>query len=75
MPAIRPTTARLKGTTASIAPNRLTAAFNEMKTVCPDAIRLYATCVSNHHSAGNLEKGSCEKEFQAVKECFRGTRR
>lgn len=75
MPAIRPTPARLKDTTASIAPNRLTAAFNEMKTVCPDAIRLYATCVSNHHSAGNLEKGSCENEFQAVKECFRGTRR
>eukprot|EP01083_Nonionella_stella_P106666 308071_1 len=62
-------------TNSIIQPNRMTAAFNEMKNVCPDAIRLYATCVSDHHIIGNLEKGSCANEFKAVKDCFRGVRR
>ena len=74
MPAIRATAARLTDPSKSIPPNRMTAAFNNMKEVCPDTIRLYASCVSNNHGAGVLEKGSCEAEFQAVKDCFRGVR-
>lgn len=52
-------------------PNRLTATFSEMKLICPDAIKLYGTCVANHHSAGNLDRNSCAKEFAVVKDCFR----
>mmetsp|Transcript_4185 Transcript_4185/g.6137 ORF Transcript_4185/g.6137 Transcript_4185/m.6137 type:complete len:87 (-) Transcript_4185:407-667(-) len=80
MPAIQKTVQRLKPAASSsssnsiIQPNRMTAAFNEMKNACPDAIRLYATCVSDHHIIGSLEKGSCENEFNAVKDCFRGVR-
>jgi hypothetical protein len=76
MPPIQRTAARLAPdpSKGSILPNRMTAAFNEMKKVCPDAIRVYATCVSNQHTAGILEKGSCESEFASVKDCFRGVR-
>mmetsp|Transcript_19978 Transcript_19978/g.29202 ORF Transcript_19978/g.29202 Transcript_19978/m.29202 type:complete len:83 (-) Transcript_19978:241-489(-) len=79
MPAIQKTAARLtsdpsKVISRSIPPNRMTAAFNEMKDICPDAIRLYATCVSNNHTSGHLEKDSCTSEFAAVKDCFRNTR-
>jgi len=76
MAPIQRTAARLAPTDSSksIVPNRITAAFNEMKVVCPDAIRLYAVCVSNQHTAGILEKGSCETEFEAVKKCFRRVR-
>ena len=56
-------------------PNRMTAAFNGMKKTCPDAIRTYATCVTTHHQMGDLEKGSCQEEFAAVKRCFQSVRR
>jgi hypothetical protein len=58
----------------SIPPNRMTSAYNEMKKVCPDAIRLYATCVMNHSQLGSLEKDCCKMEFSQVKECFRSVR-
>jgi len=74
MPAIRATTARLSDPSKSIPPNRMTVAFNKMKEICPDSIRLYAICVSNNHSSGVLERGACESEFRAVKDCFRGIR-
>ena len=60
---------------APILPNRMTVAYNKMKEVCPDAIRLYATCVVNHQNLGSLEKECCAAEFAAVKDCFRSVRR
>ena len=55
-------------------PNRMTTAFNAMKKTCPDAIRTYATCVATQHQLGDLEKGSCQDEFAAVKKCFQSVR-
>ncbi len=76
MPAIQRTAARAAvDPSKPIVPNRLTVAFNKMKEFCPDAIRLYATCVSNNHAAGSLEKDACASEFTAVKDCFRRSRR
>ncbi len=84
MTAIRKTLPRLSSSStstssldaaASIPPNRLTSAFNKMKEECPDAIRLYATCVTNHHKLGSLEKDCCADEFKAVKDCFRSIRK
>jgi len=76
MPPFRPTTiANLAETTKEIPPNRLTTIFTRMRESCPHAIRLYANCVSKHHSNGTLEKGICDAEFQSVKECFRQSRR
>jgi len=56
-------------------PNRMTTIFQEMKKTCPDAIKAYASCVSYHHGNGSLEKGSCEADFDLVKECFRLVRK
>lgn len=56
------------------APNRLTSVFARMKATCPDAIRVYGTCIANQHANGSLEKGKCDAEFDAVKECFRQSR-
>ena len=55
-------------------PNRMTAAFNEMKRSCPDEMAAYADCVVRGHKDGNLEKGSCQAEFDLVKKCFRSAR-
>ena len=55
-------------------PNRMTAAFNEMKRSCPDEMAAYADCVVRGHKDGNLEKGACQAEFDLVKECFRSAR-
>ena len=81
MTAIRKTLPRLSSPgnsgidAASIPPNRMTSAFNKMKETCPDAIRLYATCVTNHHKLGSLERDCCANEFKAVKDCFRSVRK
>jgi hypothetical protein len=72
MPAIQTTAARLTSKSPGvIRPNKLTVAFNEMKLVCPDAIKLYANCVSTHHNNSTLDKNCCAEEFAVVKECFR----
>ena len=55
-------------------PNRMTAAFNEMKRSCPDEMAAYADCVVRGHRDGNLEKGACQAEFDLVKACFRSAR-
>jgi len=55
--------------------NRITSVYNIMKFTCPDAIQAYSACVKNHYKLGNLEKGSCEKEFNVLKECFRDCRK
>jgi hypothetical protein len=56
-------------------PNRLTRHFQAMKEeICPDAIRSYARCVVNANEEGTLSKGSCQKEFDAVKDCFKTAR-
>ena len=82
MTAIQKTLIRLSAATPetpkgpiTIPPNRMTSAFNQMKETCPDAIRLYATCVTNHHKLGSLEKDCCVQEFSAVKDCFHSVRR
>jgi hypothetical protein len=79
MTAIQKTLVRLSSASSDVTknpipPNRLTSAFNKMKEVCPDAIQLYATCVTNHHTLGSLEKDCCAQEFSAVKDCFRSVR-
>lgn len=56
-------------------PNRMTAAFNEMKRSCPEEMAAYADCVVRGHKDGNLEKGACQAEFDLVKKCFRTARR
>ena len=56
-------------------PNRMTAAFNEMKRSCPDEMAAYADCVVRGHKDGNLERGACQAEFDLVKKCFRTARR
>jgi hypothetical protein len=59
-------------------PNRFTTVYNQMQQQCPDQIRAYATCVMDIHNGNHdtemLEKGSCQAEFSAVKECFRSIR-
>lgn len=56
------------------SPNRLTLAFQQMKTACPSQISAYAQCVLNEEGAGNITKGSCDSEYTMVKECFRQVR-
>lgn len=55
-------------------PNRFTKAFKKMKEVCPVQIQAYATCVMKTEASESITKGSCEKEFALVKECFRQVR-
>lgn len=55
-------------------PNRFTVIFQEMKTSCPSQITAYASCVLKEEGTGNVMKGSCEKEFALVKDCFRQVR-
>jgi hypothetical protein len=57
-------------------PNQFTSIYNQMQIQCPLELRDYANCVINIHNHPDeiLEKGSCEDEFRAVKECFRSVR-
>mmetsp|Transcript_8677 Transcript_8677/g.19072 ORF Transcript_8677/g.19072 Transcript_8677/m.19072 type:complete len:80 (+) Transcript_8677:142-381(+) len=57
--------------TVSRPPNRLTAAFTEMKSTCPTEMTAYAACVLAAHSGGGLHRHVCEEEFRLVRECFR----
>lgn len=72
-------------------PNRFTNYFQLMKDEkdgCPDAIRAYANCVQRANnnedaeeenggggSSSGLVQGSCQKEFDLVKECFSTVRK
>ena len=55
-------------------PNRLTRVFGRMKEICPQHLQAYAACVLSSQQEGTLGKGSCEREFRVVKECFRTAR-
>jgi hypothetical protein len=57
-------------------PNQFTSIYNQMQIQCPLELKDYANCVINIHNHPDeiLEKGSCEDEFRAVKECFRSVR-
>jgi hypothetical protein len=60
-----------KGTTGT----RLGSVYKNMKGACPLQLSDYARCVIMQSTSDNgLEKGSCEKEFEALKKCFRKTR-
>lgn len=56
-------------------PNRLTQYFGKMKEICPDAIKEYARCVTDKNENEKLKKSSCQKEFDAVKDCLRFVRK
>lgn len=76
MPAVQTTAARLSSKTQGvIRPNKLTVTFSQMKIICPDVIKLYANCVSAHHSNSTLDKNCCAEEFAAVKNCFQSVLR
>ena len=34
----------------------------------------YGTCIATHHDAQAVDKGVCQKEFEALKECFKKIR-
>jgi len=62
----------LSTTTTQQRPNRLTQAYNEMQQqLCPDTLAAYADCVQSH--SDDLLQGRCQREFDAVNECFRQT--
>ena len=57
-------------------PNKFTQYYSQMKSeACPEAIRAYATCVRKENEEGDLQQGACQKEFEAVKACFRRVQR
>lgn len=43
--------------------------FAQMLVMCPNEISIYGKCLSK--SSDDVIRGSCEKEFQAIKSCFR----
>jgi hypothetical protein len=71
-------------------PNRFTRYFKQLKAECPDQIKAYADCVNYHaHSrpadtnvqgdtsdddGSMLRQGSCQEEFDLVKDCWRTIR-
>ena len=55
-------------------PNQFTNIFGTMKQLCPQHIEAYAQCVILHQKDGTLNHGSCNAEFQLVKQCFRSIR-
>lgn len=57
-------------------PNRFTSVYQLMKEECPNDIKAYALCVQdmNNNDERGLQKGSCEKEFSKVKECYQRAR-
>eukprot|EP01033_Poteriospumella_lacustris_P006370 gene6370-4576_t len=57
------------------AGTRLGSVYKQMRGACPLQISDYARCAIMQSTTENgLEKGSCEKEFNAMKECFRKSR-
>jgi len=62
---------------SSIGQQQMTVAYNHMQRICPDAIRAYGKCVKqiNDDPDSELVKDCCQKEFDAVNECFRRARK
>ena len=48
--------------------------YAKMLAHCPQAISAYGACVKAALDAGVLEQGCCEREFSALKKCFREVR-
>jgi hypothetical protein len=74
-PPTRGITSKVAASIASRPPNRMTELFSRMKETCPEHLTAYANCVVQHNQAGDLTRGSCQQEFQNVKECFQNARK
>ncbi len=74
-PPTRSITSKVAASIASRPPNRMTELFSRMKETCPEHLTAYANCVVQHNQAGDLTRGSCQQEFQNVKECFQNARK
>ena len=48
--------------------------YAKMLAHCPQAITAYGACIKAAIDAGALERGCCEREFRALKKCFREVR-
>ena len=48
--------------------------YAKMLAHCPQAIAAYGACIKAAIDAGALEQGCCEREFSALKKCFREVR-
>ena len=48
--------------------------YAKMLAHCPQAITAYGACIKAAIDAGVLERGRCEREFSALKKCFREVR-
>ena len=48
--------------------------YAKMLAHCPQAISAYGACIKAAIDAGALEQGCCEREFSALKKCFREVR-
>jgi len=46
--------------------------FRNMTTLCPQEISLYGRCVIAN--TDTIDKNVCEKEFEALRHCFRKAR-
>ena len=53
--------------------NRMTVVFQNMRKSCPQQMKAYADCVMSKYKDNSLEKGSCSKEFDLVKDCYRSS--
>lgn len=56
-------------------PNQTTRIFQQMESICPDAMKAYAQCVIEKQNEGALTKGACDESFKKVMDCFRSVRR
>ncbi len=54
-------------------PSRINKAFTSMKTCCPAEITSYSFCITACKE-DSIEKNQCQKEFDALKKCFRTVR-
>ena len=53
-------------------PSRIGSVFRATASKCPVELATYATCVTVHaESTHSIEKHACDKEFKALKDCFR----
>ena len=48
--------------------------YAKMLAHCPQAISAYGACVKAAIDAGALEQGCCDREFSALKKCYREVR-
>jgi len=50
------------------APSKMGTAFSSVLKDCPGDVLVYGACVQRNLRA--MEKGACEKEFSALRQCF-----